>query len=879
MCRESRRFVALPLLFFASGQAAAAPQQTSQTSVEPVQFEVASGDGLRLGLGIRGAIESLDCGAQEIALRGERGGIFVTDVQALLTPFPDELNEAPNPSFEMDSDADAFPDAWEFVDFWGSGGSACWDATEANDGSYSIRLDGAGGEAIWSDVVRVAGGKRFIAQAHRKGDGSLRVLAFWYDAAGLACGALLGPWHPPSSVFEPFGDIVVAPPGAVYVRFGLQTSNGPSTYLDSARWVGPDTAVHSPLEGEVRRGPGAILQETVNEAIGLSCSLRLRGVAQGVVGTLLLDDLRGEERALDVEVVLPVRTEGYRYHGDARHTIDMVPLNLWGEFQRYENCWTGIPVGRGCFSLYPLAAVTAPWGEAGVVLGVPPMAEGPFTIGFDTAPGGGFILSQPLALSRHVGARPGRLEFFVARVDGSWGLRGGLEKQAALYPEYGERRFGEGGLWLPFTSPATIRDVGDFRFAVHEGDNSVALDDALGILSFVYIEPWDFWVDLGDFTERPAYEDGLQRLADLAGGGGGWPESWRDLARATFVGGHQDASGRFCHLILNAPWISGSGWSLLVSHNPEAVVADGSVRDWPSPYRVQLGFVEAAYERASESGAVLDGTYLDSMSTYFGFALDRRERQWQGIETSLTYDAVTHVPALWPPSQVVAVARSHAEREWPTGRFVMGNAIQGASRPAACYLDYMGVEANWGAGVEGDAILLLRRVAAYHKPYCILQNTDFTAFGREQMERYMTRCLAYGIYASCFSADASSDPYWEDPGLYERDRDLFVKYVPLVQELDRGGWEPVTHARSDQPSVVVERFGSASRRLFFTTLNDSPDSSAYTLTIDKAPLGLTWVSAVIDRLTGSSLPFTQDAEEVWVADWLGAGETRLLEVK
>ena len=106
-------------------------------------------------------------------------------------------------------------------------------------------------------------------------------------------------------------------------------------------------------------------------------------------------------------------------------------------------------------------------------------------------------------------------------------------------------------LWLPFTAPSTIPNVGDFRFSVHEGSNSVAADDGLNILSFVYIEPWDYWLSLGDFPTQPTYADALARLTDQAAGNA--PPSRVDRARSTFVAGHQDPGSTFLHQILNVP--------------------------------------------------------------------------------------------------------------------------------------------------------------------------------------------------------------------------------------------------------------------------------------------------------------------------------------
>ena len=41
------------------------------------------------------------------------------------------------------------------------------------------------------------------------------------------------------------------------------------------------------------------------------------------------------------------------------------------------------------------------------------------------------------------------------------------------------RRAKAEGIWMPFTNPAHVQNPADFGIAYHEGDNSIASDDAL----------------------------------------------------------------------------------------------------------------------------------------------------------------------------------------------------------------------------------------------------------------------------------------------------------------------------------------------------------------------------------------------------------------
>jgi len=151
------------------------------------------------------------------------------------------------------------------------------------------------------------------------------------------------------------------------------------------------------------------------------------------------------------------------------------------------------------------------------------------------------------------------------------------------------------------------------------------------------------------------------------------------------------------------------------------------------------------------------------------------------------------------------------------------------------------------------------------------------------MEAFLARCLFYGHFASCFSVDASSFPYFEDSTLYERDRSLFVKYVPLVRQLDAAGWAPVTHASSDRSDVLVERFGGAGAGggtlPYFTALNDGAQFRHASLVIAKTPLALGTIASVTDEVRGVPLAFTQDATSVTVTLPMAPGAVRMIHLQ
>jgi len=146
-------------------------------------------------------------------------------------------------------------------------------------------------------------------------------------------------------------------------------------------------------------------------------------------------------------------------------------------------------------------------------------------------------------------------------------------------------------------------------------------------------------------------------------------------------------------------------------------------------------------------------------------------------------------------------------------------------------LEVLGTETNWNRNGNWqpmtDAELLFRRALCKGKPYCFLMNTEFEQFPSALVEKYMKRSLAYGMFPGFFSHNASQGHYFTRPELYDRDRPLFKRYVPLCKRVAEAGWEPITLARSSDERGYVERFGDR----WLTVFNDSPDRRTATITL------------------------------------------------
>ena len=236
----------------------------------------------------------------------------------------------------------------------------------------------------------------------------------------------------------------------------------------------------------------------------------------------------------------------------------------------------------------------------------------------------------------------------------------------------------------------------------------------------------------------------------------------------------------------------------------------------------------------SERDGELDGEYIDSSEGYVTDELDFRRDHFAAARTPLTFSTETHQPAIFRGLIAFEYTRGIAQDVHGMGKLMMANSTPIRLCWLAPMLDVMGTETNWNSAGRwqpmSDAQLLYRRAMCKGKPYCFLMNTQFEQFSHHLVEKYMKRALAYGMFPGFFSHNASQGHYFTRPELYNRDRPLFKKYVPLCRLLSEAGWEPITLAESSDPHVHVERFGDR----YLTVFNDSTQPRKVTIQLQRS---------------------------------------------
>lgn len=231
--------------------------------------------------------------------------------------------------------------------------------------------------------------------------------------------------------------------------------------------------------------------------------------------------------------------------------------------------------------------------------------------------------------------------------------------------------------------------------------------------------------------------------------------------------------------------------------------------------------------------ADLDGEYIDSSEGYVTDELNFRREHFAIAGTPLTFSLDSRRVAIFRGLIAFDYIRAIAHDVHAIDKLMMANSTPIRLCWLAPLLDVMGSETNWNPGGKwqpmSDSDLLYRRAICKGKPYCFLMNTHFEQFSHELVEKYMNRTLAYGMFPGFFSHNASQGHYFTRPELYERDRGLFKKYVPLCKLVAEAGWEPITLAHSSDHNVHIERFGSR----YLTVFNDSDEPHTVTITLEK----------------------------------------------
>lgn len=523
------------------------------------------------------------------------------------------------------------------------------------------------------------------------------------------------------------------------------------------------------------------------EAKGVRLSVVETPAADGATYRVTVEDRTGRDRALTLVYAWPLPAGDLVFEEDPRTAVPLADNAPQRSDAQAMGC------GAGGLNRWPFGAVSV--GGRG------------FALGIDTAHPAYFRTAvhprtRLLFIAFDLGLAPEKrtAAFAFRRFTFTGGFRGALAAYAAREPDAFKTRVPEQGIWMPFRAIKSVENWQDFGFKFKEGNDETSWDDAHGIFTFRYTEPTTWWLsmDKAHGTNRFTMADCLAKVESLAAKGDPRARAWRGSVM-------RDEDGARVGRVMDTPWCRGAIW--LLSPLPDiAGVCE---------YKVKNTEADFAKFYAKPFPVGQDGEYIDSAEGYLTPTLDFNRAVFAASDTPLVFSSdEDHRPALFKGLSMYEYVRRTAARVWPRGRFVMANGVPGRWPWLPAYVDVGGTETKWideegRWRPESHRSLLYKRALSMGKPYCYLQNVDFEKFAYADMENFMRHCVAYGLFPGCFSHNASEGHYFTRPEVYNRDRPLFKKYVPLCKMLSEAGWRPVnTLVASTDARVFVEQFGA-----------------------------------------------------------------------
>ena len=530
------------------------------------------------------------------------------------------------------------------------------------------------------------------------------------------------------------------------------------------------------------------------ESKGLKLEVKTTPESGGAVRfAVRVSSVEARDRAATLVYAVPLPEGEIVHEVDPRTREKLAP----GASQRGETTAQGC--GAGGLNRWPFGAATV--GGKGVALGIDTACPAYFRTAVHPR-------ARLLFIAFDLGFAPEKrvAEFAFRSFTFSGGFRGALARYAELEPEAFRTRVPEQGVWMPFRSIKGVEGWEDFGFKFKEGNGETAWDDAHGILTFRYTEPTTWWLSMDK-----AHGTNVFTMADCVARAETRAAKGEPLARAWKAGAMRDEDGARVGSVQDTPWCRGAIW--LLSPLPGL----GEASDYWAKNREE----DFAKFYAKPAPAGQDGEYVDSAEGYLTPPLDYNRAVFAASRTPLVFSSEEpRRPGVFKGLSMYEYVRQTARRIWPKGRFTMANGVPGRWPWLSAYVDVGGTETGWITkdGVwrpDTHASLLYRRAMSMGKPYCFLQNVDFGKFKYGDMENFMRHCVAYGMFPGCFSHNASEGHYFSRPEIYNRDRPLFRKYVPICKRLSEAGWRPVNGlvATSDA-RVFAECFGGRYATVF-----------------------------------------------------------------
>ncbi len=561
-----------------------------------------------------------------------------------------------------------------------------------------------------------------------------------------------------------------------------------------------------------------------------------------------LEGVDSKNKSFTVYFSLPVDITDSFWGRDIRREL---PTNSADEFSDTVTFWYDRLGYTGRFSSYPIGSVYNK--EGGIVLGLPPESYRIHRVFYNRSLKQ-LVIAVDMAIAPKTKKFPDKAfaDFILYRTEniGSEnGFRVAFDGFYKRFPQAFERRIPpeKEGIWVAFADLSKVingegESIRDFNIGIHETGNlkHIEFDEANDILTFRYIiEPGSTWLRIPDESvDVENYESVIDYLSKLYTSGS---DREKKTAEKTFSSGIFDENQRFVYTPYQSgpTWCSGKCALFYLSADPDISIPPYTLNQATySVNEVTLGVYK--------NYPGLDGEYIDSFLMWATY-LNQREAHFEVTDTPLVFKTEKPNQVGIPLIFSTIKFTEWLKRQLPLGKNLIANGVlAGKVMWGYNLFDFMGQEIKWvkestnGYELvpESDEYLSYRRSLSYQRPYGFLMNVDFNNMSYEMVEKYIRVCLFYGIYPSMFSRNASEDNYFTLPQFYQRDRGLFKKYIPLIKEMNKAGWEALTQAYTYDKDVYIERFGDIKKGLYYTIRNVSDTQKYVIITLVRNALGI-----------------------------------------
>ncbi|NOX55346.1 MAG: hypothetical protein GXP27_13100, partial [Planctomycetes bacterium] len=572
--------------------------------------------------------------------------------------------------------------------------------------------------------------------------------------------------------------------------------------------------------------------------LALQAAMQCQADRERITVRVSVRDTSGKDRGLLVRFALPIRAHGWRWWDDLERSRVIGKSGVYENSRRIREFaalpeWKDKPALNMAAHAVNFCNVIA--GPVGLCFAVPLDQPRIFRAGYD-ADRQLFYIVYDVALAKETDP-PGTAEFtfYLYRCDPAWGLRSALDRYYRLFPQFFTKHVRREGMWMAFSKLSEIDNVNEFRFAFQEGAPEPGYDDRLGVYSLTYFTHAGMFANIAGYNPEtdpePSYDRQLAAVRE---------KFRKTTGRADLFDacGLHDARGR---LAVKRASVYGH---VLAQYNLAPDLPYG---------QYMLSRIPSVFQSYRERrGGELDGFYYDGITT----GVNYRREHFSYANFPPTWDPVHKKPFLYNFFSSVEFARETARRLHAQGKITMMNGAMGSSFYIAPYLDVMGSETGWR--IRRSDFCYLRSICR-HKPFVTLLKGNFSQLTAGEIERYMRRCVAYGVFPGMFDWPPSGlgpgSRYWDHAEWYERDRLNHRKYQALCQQLASAGWEPLTLARSREPGLTLERFGRPENgEVFFTVFNDGSETVDTVVAIE--PQALPPAAVVVDEISRRWLPGT-----------------------